>query len=174
MNLNEKGRQFPKGLRVMKEPMGGTTNQSHIHIEEDFSRVHLFGGQEPVQLKAVEVRAVGYSVSGLVDNVYHEWGIHWKVLGFPLPMVCRCGGVAVQRQCPCSRGGRPGRRRKQSEGRRSARRPWRSGPTTRTGASWNGPGSPSPIPKSSSSSDRCHLSAEMATGMPTVDTAWLR
>lgn len=56
LNLNEKGRQFPKGLRVMKEPMGGGDSQSHIHIEEDFSRVHLFGSEEPVQLKAVEVR----------------------------------------------------------------------------------------------------------------------
>lgn len=173
MNLNEKGRQFPKGLRVMKEPMGGMANQSHIHIEEDFSRVHLFGGQEPVQLKAVEVRAVGCSGPELVNNVCHEWGIHWKVLGFPL-LCCRCGGVAVQRQCPCSRGGRPGRRKRQSGGRRSARRPWRSGLTTQTGASWNGPGLPSPIHKNSSSSDCCHLSAKMAVVHAAVNTAWPR
>lgn len=115
LNLNEKGRQFPKGLRVMKEPMGGTTNQSHIHIEEDFSRVHLFGSQEPVQLEAVEVRAVGAAVC-------HERGSNGKVPRFPLHC-CRCGGVGVQRQCPCSRGGRPGRGRRGSAGRRCARRP---------------------------------------------------
>ena len=64
LNLNEKGRQFPKGLRVMKEAMGGADSQSHIHIEEDFSRVHLFGSEEPVQLKAVEVCVWGGGVEG--------------------------------------------------------------------------------------------------------------
>ena len=76
LNLNEKGRQFPKGLRVMKEPMGGANNQSHIHIEEDFSRVHLFGSQEPVQLKAVEV--------GAGAAVCHEGADKGKSHGFPL------------------------------------------------------------------------------------------
>ena len=51
--LNEKGREFPKGLRVMAEP--GESVKSHLHIEEDFNKVHVFGGSETVTLKAVEV-----------------------------------------------------------------------------------------------------------------------
>ena len=86
LNLNEKGREFPKGLRVMKEPKGGTTNQSHIHVEEDFSRVHLFGSQEPVQLKAVEV---GQLVQGWSAWRRVRCG---KVMGVPLlPMVVGVG-----------------------------------------------------------------------------------
>ena len=50
--LNEKGRQFPKGLRVMTDT---GDNKTHIHLEEDFNKVHLFGGNETVTLKAVEV-----------------------------------------------------------------------------------------------------------------------
>lgn len=73
LNLNEKGREFPKGLRVMKEPKGGTTNQSHIHVEEDFSRVHLFGSQEPVQLKAVEVWGCGSAEAVTLQQRWKSW-----------------------------------------------------------------------------------------------------
>ena len=52
--LNEKSREFPKGLRFMA-PSDGPKIKSHLYIEEDFSSVHLFDGKESVTLVAVEV-----------------------------------------------------------------------------------------------------------------------
>lgn len=69
--LNEKGREFPKGLRVMAEP--GESVKSHLHIEEDFNKVHVFGGSETVTLKAVEVWGCGGAEAIEQQKKWKEW-----------------------------------------------------------------------------------------------------